>query len=543
MAEFVSGRQLRAKRQAARREQQNSNGYISGKVKAAQEQTQKDVEMFPVQNVGDIRTRGLLSGSTLVSTLASPIGDALSAVTPDPVKEKLSQGMEYLAGTDVGQAVSQVMEENPRAARLAGAAMDVGGLIPAARVAQTAVNAGAARVPTMLEGFYGAGAGTPQKLVAAGKGAATALPGTIFDAFSPRAIAYERVTGVPLAKGKGEIGAGTTKGNESMASAITTDYISRQRGKGPAPFIAEGPIGKVNNLAEVPATDTKAVKSQLFEEGVNINFSVPEQVQNRAMAHLYKVWGFKPENTDIVVKNPEGVQRLSNEARVGTKKGPKALRLLTQATVQGEKGLASFMKKKKKTVQEATRSDLVSFYRQRGVEVTEGGKGDPHVYIGTSHVSEAKELGGVNDFIAINADTGDVYSVISDQHDMFGLDPIGGSSLITMTPVQRSNFKAPESERYSMEDNLNSRITKGGKNKPEGDRRAEVMQAAKDLERRSGIPMEKGENPVSYNLRVLREYEPTISARDRASVGRRAGMLTASAQPFIGAPAAADEER
>jgi adenosylcobinamide amidohydrolase len=94
-----------------------------------------------------------------------------------------------------------------------------------------------------------------------------------------------------------------------------------------------------------------------------------------------------------------------------------------------------------------------------------------------------------------------------------------------------------------MEDNLNSRISKGGKNKPEGDRRAEVMQAAKNLEKMSGIPMNKGENPVTYNLRVLKEYEPKTQGRDVATVSRRAGMLTAGAQPFIGAPAAAEEER
>jgi len=133
MAEFVSGRQLRAKRQAARRQKDN-NGYISSKVEAAQAQMEKDAELFPIQTVDDITTRGLLTGSTLLSTLTSPIGDALSAATPDAVKEKLSEGMEYLAGTDVGKAVTKAIEENPRAARLAGAAADVAGVIPAARV-------------------------------------------------------------------------------------------------------------------------------------------------------------------------------------------------------------------------------------------------------------------------------------------------------------------------------------------------------------------------------------------------------------------------
>ena len=364
MAEFVSGRQLRAKRQAVRR-QQYGDDYVTGKVKAAQAEMAESDRIAEEVDANRFR-QAMWDTSTVVGTALSPVGDVLSAAMPDAAKEAIASGVQTLAETELGQEAIQYAQERPGMMRDLAAAGNILGLVPAARVAQTAVNAGAARVPTMLEGFYGAGVGTPQKLLAAGKGAATALPGTISDAFSPRAIAYERVTGVPLAKGKGEIGAGTTKGNESMASAITTDYISRQRGKGAAPFIAEGPIGKVNNLAEVPATDTKGVRSQLFEEGVNVNFSVPEQVQNRAMAHLYKVWGFKPENTDIVVKNPEGVQRLSNEARVGTKKGPKALRLLTQATVQGEKGLASFMKKKKKTVQEATRSDLVVFLQTAG---------------------------------------------------------------------------------------------------------------------------------------------------------------------------------
>jgi hypothetical protein len=339
---------------------------------------------------------------------------------------------------------------------------------------------------------------------------------------------------VPLGKGRGEIGAGVTKGNQSMASAVTTDYISRQRGKGPAPFIAEGPIGVTNNLAEVPATDKAQVKKQLFRKGVNVNFSVPTVVANRAMNHIYDVWGIKPDKTEFVIKNPEGVQRLSKEARVGTAKGPKALRLLTQATADGDKGLEQFMRSKKKSIQDVTKEDLMAFYKDRGISVTSGGKKDPHVYIGTSHVSEAKELGGVNDFIAINPKTGDVYSVISDQHDMFGMDPVGGSSLMTVSPVQRSNFKASGNERYSMEDNLNARTNKGvGTSKSEGDRRPEVMQAAKRLEQMSGIPMNKGENPISYNTRVLKEFEAPAQAQDVATVARRSGMLAAAPQPFM----------
>ena len=127
-----------------------------------------------------------------------------------------------------------------------------------------------------------------------------------------------------------------------------------------------------------------------------------------------------------------------------------------------------------------------------------------------------------------------MYSVISDQHDMFGMDPVGGSSLMTVSPVQRSNFKASGNERYSMEDNLNARTNKGvGTSKSEGDRRPEVMQAAKRLEQMSGIPMNKGENPISYNTRVLKEFEAPAQAQDVATVARRSGMLAAAPQPFM----------
>lgn len=529
---MATGRELRIKRQRKRREQYGDD-YVTGKVKGLQS---KVLENQRAGRFGEITGAEVALRNTgdTIETLLSPIGDMVPDFIAEPVGAAVGAGMQYAAETPVGQEVVQYAQENPRMFDNLGAAANIGGVLPLARIGKTAINSGAARVPTMLEGFYGSGVGTPQKMLAAARGAATAIPSTLSDALNPKAVAYERVTGVPLGKGRGEIGAGVTKGNQSMASAVTTDYISRQRGKGPAPFIAEGPIGVTNNLAEVPATDKAQVKKQLFRKGVNVNFSVPTVVANRAMNHIYDVWGIKPDKTEFVIKNPEGVQRLSKEARVGTAKGPKALRLLTQATADGDKGLEQFMRSKKKSIQDVTKEDLIAFYKDRGISVTSGGKKDPHVYIGTSHVSEAKELGGVNDFIAINPKTGDVYSVISDQHDMFGMDPVGGSSLMTVSPVQRSNFKASGNERYSMEDNLNARTNKGvGTSKSEGDRRPEVMQAAKRLEQMSGIPMNKGENPISYNTRVLKEFEAPAQAQDVATVARRSGMLAAAPQPFM----------
>ena len=71
------------------------------------------------------------------------------------------------------------------------------------------------------------------------------------DAFNPKAVAYERVTGVPLGKGKASRRdrSRVTKGrNQSMASALTTDTSLGREAKAQLTFyLTEGPIGVTNN--------------------------------------------------------------------------------------------------------------------------------------------------------------------------------------------------------------------------------------------------------------------------------------------------------
>jgi hypothetical protein len=67
------------------------------------------------------------------------------------------------------------------------------------------------------------------------------------------------------------------------------------------------------------------------------------------------------------------------------------------------------------------------------------------IYFSDSHTSKSKESGGVNDFIAIDFKTNDVYTLISDKHDLFGdLEPIGGSSRLTISPITKRNLKDPK---------------------------------------------------------------------------------------------------
>ena len=586
MAKFLSGRQLRAKRQKERREQYGDD-YVTGKVKGLQS---KVLENQRAGRFGEITGAEVALRNTgdTIETLLSPIGDAVPDFIAEPVGAAVGAGMQYAAETPVGQEVVKYAQENPRMFDNLGAAVNIGGVLPLARIGKTAINSGAARVNTMLEGFYGGG--TAGQVWSAAKGALSALPSTVADELSPKAVAYERVTGVPRSKGKasGEVGQGERGREVSVGSALTTDSIRRQRGLGPAEFIDKGPIGAMDTIDVIPATNKKVIKEQLFSKGKNIRVEVPEVVQNRAMNHLYSknVWGFDPTNTEIKIKTPAGVQNVGKEGVIdgsqqssvvlrmlgsgeATKTGTKTMPTLSKTEIIKRKarGLISekvdvdvdgkkkkknklkgtnfkfdgststtadvatdtfktFMEKKKRPMGKASEKDLVEYFTTNGIKVNKGGKGDPHLYIGSSHHSGAKELGGVNDFIAINPKTGDIYTMISDQHDMFGMDPVGGQSLVAVVPMQKSNFKKPSQKKWTKTRNVDT-----GLEDPKTKKR--MKEASKRLEGMSGIPQNKGEVDINYNFRVLREFDPKAQAQDVATVARRSGMLAAAPQPFM----------
>ena len=595
MVSFVSGKALRAKRQEIRRQQQGDD-YVTGKVKAAKAEMEESDRI--AQEVGASPFRQVLwDTSTVVGTALSPIGDVVGAAVPDVAKEAIASGVQTLAETELGQEAIQYAQERPGMMRDIGAAGNIAGLIPGAMAVKGAANTVARTMPTMLPGFYGGGMGG--KIVAATKGSLQALPRSIADSMNPRAVAYERETGIPYSKGKGsgEIGSGTREQEISYGSAQTVDSISRQMGRGPARFIAEGPIGVIDTIDVLPATDTKSIREQLFGRGKNIRVDVPEVIQNRAMNHMYRVHGINKDsrkgNAQIKIKRPAGVNRVGDEGVVGSSQKSsvvlnmlsdqrevvvgkrtkptlsrkervkrKTSRALPEAVVEkvlsrefsGERlkkevqkarlttedvtkvpSLKTWLKKNKnKALSGATEGDMMQYFASQGIKVNKGGKDDPHIYIGSSHHSQSKELGGVNDFIAINPKTGDVYTLISDGHDLFGVNPIGGGDLVAAVPMQKSNFK--RKTPYSPTRNTETSAT-------DPQLKAEIDASVDRLERLSGIKINKGERPVDYNFRVIREFEAKVDPKDRVAAGRRAATLTAGAQPFIGAPAAAEEER
>ena len=63
--------------------------------------------------------------------------------------------------------------------------------------------------------------------------------------------------------------------------------------------------------------------------------------------------------------------------------------------------------------------------------------------------------------------------MVSDRHDMFGRDPVGGTSLVTAVPMQRSNYKT-QGEKFNSGDYLKATMK---------DIKGEVDLAAEKLER------------------------------------------------------------
>lgn len=494
-------------------------------------------------------------------------------------------------------------EKNPRPAENFEALLNIVGMGGSKRVAQGAVNTPAANVKTLLEGFYGPGVGKGSKGIAALQGLVEALPAALNNAFNPNSIAFERVTGVPQGKSKdisetqqvknvlvkekegettygfdtdgkrhilnsnkmkrdklgrnliedkdtGKLKRLTTEKKlvdrpkgDRIGAAFTAESIAQQRGAKPGTtIIGEGPLGVVDEIAVIQANNTTEVSRQLFSKGVNVGYDVPNAVKNKHLEHVYKVWGFNKNNTDIKIKNPEGpTSQISAEARLGNEKIPKttplkALGVKGQVTLVAKKnksnlkadGLSEWARKQKPSVavKDLNKKHIKAYYGYLNGKLEKAGEkkrfklednNDGFLHISDSHGSREKELGGVNDMISINPESGNIYTTISDQHDMFGINPLGGKGLVAVTPTQKSNFKTDV--KFDVEDNLNKKETL-----------AKMEEAADFIEQKYKVPREKNENAVTYHMRVIGEIDPKANIKDYANVARRAGMLTSSAQ-------------
>lgn len=147
---------------------------------------------------------------------------------------------------------------------------------------------------------------------------------------------------------------------------------------------------------------------------------------------------------------------------------------------------------------------------------------DGHIFTQQSFVSSMqKELGGMNNFYAIDPKKKTFYSMTSDGHDIFGINPPTGSGLVTVSPLVKVKMGQGVSKFNRTQ--FNNTLTRKTKN------------AVKLTKERTGIKKSSQESNNQYIKRALGNMDVTPSAMDirsanisKAKLGG-AGLLTGGA--------------
>ena len=149
---------------------------------------------------------------------------------------------------------------------------------------------------------------------------------------------------------------------------------------------------------------------------------------------------------------------------------------------------------------------------------------EPDGYLVTqqSYTSRQQELGGMNAFVVVDPNKEKMYTMLSDGHDMYGLNPVGGHGLITASPLIESSYKT--GSLYN-----NEQIKK--KATP-----AKIKKALKDTEQTTGVRKLAKETPEAYTKRALLQAKPPVTEADiaRAASARNKLVGTAAAGTGIG---------
>ena len=128
----------------------------------------------------------------------------------------------------------------------------------------------------------------------------------------------------------------------------------------------------------------------------------------------------------------------------------------------------------------------------------------PEGYLVTqqSFTSRQQELGGMNTFLVVDPSKEKMYTMLSDGHDMFGLNPVGGHGLITVSPIIESSYRT--GSKYNNKQ-IKTSATKRKTNK-----------AIKNTEEQTGIKKEKNETNEAYTKRAFRLSRPAVTEADKA---------------------------
>ena len=525
-------------------------------------ESRKDVERRAASGEITSAEEGLWQAAGHINTLTTPVVDLLGLVGSGAwwgaealgIDEGLENIGEAVSDTEAVKELVRLMEENPRAARNIESITQVLGVGAAAKVFAKGFNRVAEGMRTEQKGFYDTGRTGLGKMWILAKDGVVKVPSATLDAFTPWRSRARKETGVPVGKMDDELNLDVTA-KSRFASSLTARYIrwqSREKDSGILDG-KESPAAIANEYEFFDSWKEADVRKQLFEDvsnGGNLGLRVPEAIQDLASAHVKRVWGkgkkdIDKANTGVVIKRPDGPQGLGREA-LGQEKqvGFAAVRDIlgkgTSNTKSAKARMVEFINKKNKKekkplIKEASDispEDFKDYLTSRNIKFKEG-PGD-FVIIEGSHVSAAKEIGGVNNFVAVDTKKGDVFSLISDKHDVGkDIDPVGGRSLLTVQPMVSMNWKTLEIPKYRPRDIAAERA------------------AARKLAKETGVPLRKTQEPalgqvkktgadrnasghvndaVEYQYDVMRALSESksFSSKDLKDVGRRSSLLTAS---------------
>jgi len=510
----------------------------------ARKKTQEDYEAGRISEV----ERDIYRVAGHISTVTTPVTDLFGVLLDATnTQQYVDKAVESISETEAAQYLAQLAEDNPRAAKNIGAVAEIIGIVPAVKVITRGFNRVAEGTTTFQQGFYTPGVTPLGKMAIVGKDFVTKIPSAVLDAFDASRSYASRITGLagikvldeireefvdavdkdtglPIRNKDGTIRQKRTKTHQDVyASILTNEYIAWQSNvaRGIASATKKTPLTLSNAYKFMEGWNDKEIKKQIFEsmnKGGNLRVRVPDAVQRDALQHVKDVWVGKGKefrsDTGVIIKRPDGPQKLGKEAHGEISQ--------TSAPILGFlKNISS----KDSNFKNISSEDFKDVLTSRDINFVDGP--DDFIYIKTSHKSGAKEIGGVNDFIAIDTKKGDVFSLISDKHDIGkDIDPLHGKSLMTIQPMQSMNFRTGKKNGYR-----------------ERDRKAE-NKAARDLQKETGIPFSKkqatdinnnkaGNNSaVNYQVDVIRKIwkdrKGKATVRDYGDITRRVGLLGSS---------------
>lgn len=510
---------------------------------------------------------GLLNAAAgVVNAAVSPATGAIRSVTPD--LGLFEAAINAAANTGLGKKAIELSQANPRATEALLNIADLLAIKGSGQLFSKSFNALAENSPTKMEGFYKSPS-PMSKGVAVAKASGPEVFNAINQMYNPMAGATRRVIGT----GKGRRDEYVTRAaegakgfNEARGNAMASSFMDTQGKNRTTP----DPNTVVANTAEMKRyvqhfgdmADKPTVRASITS-----NVDVPDKIADGAMEHLYAVHKTDTSTggTSLVVRKPKSGEGLDAEATGGRSSASSVSALSSQNTLDAarkampnadtEEFYTAYITVAKyansDNIRMAVRQERLptSFVTKTGVQKTElmrsywgavkkksegkklnekqkqvydffksappaklRDRGDGIYSFSDSHKSTAQDLGGVNDWVAIDTGNNKVYTMISDGHDMFGMNPAGGNSLINTTPI------------HSFDLGQKTKFEKEGK-KPDV--------SVSEIEEITGMKRRKGESTTAYQARVMKDYKAPVTAGDVAESAKNvvgAGLLLSQIQ-------------